>query len=114
MNTLRPVVGGKAGRPMPPAPTVDLWAHAGPFLVREVADALRCSPRYVEKLIAAGVLPVARLGRQLRIPGSAARRLAVEAGVEPGERTYPEANTATGGEPSQVGHGQPRGTGRML
>jgi excisionase family DNA binding protein len=77
-------------RKRPPAPSIDLWASAGPFFVFELADALRCSTRYVEKLIAAGTLPAVRLGRQLRIPASAARRLALEAGVEPANR----ANTA--------------------
>ena len=99
-----------ARRRVPPASTVDLWAHPGPFLVREVADALRCSTRHVEKLIANGVLPAAHLGRQLRIPGSAARRLAAEAGVE----SATQANTATQGEPSQVGDGQFRAARRMV
>ena len=63
---------------------VDLWRDPGPFTTAELASALRCSPRYLEKLAKCDPeLPVGRLGRRLRWPASLARKLAVEAGVEP-------------------------------
>jgi len=62
---------------------VNIWTHPGPFSTRELAKALRCSPRYLEKLAKEGEHPVGRLGRLLRWPASLARQLAREAGVEP-------------------------------
>lgn len=103
-------------RTMPPAPMVDLWASPGPFLVRELADVIRCSPRYLEKLIQAGALPAARLGRQLRIPATAARRLALEAGCEPTPiaNQANQANGTHGDERPRAGDGQPQTARRTV
>jgi excisionase family DNA binding protein len=103
-------------RRVPPAPTVDLWASPGPFFVAELATVLRCSPRYLEKLIRAGTLPASRLGRSLRIPASAARRLALEAGCEPTPMANQanQANGAHGDEPPRAGDGQPQSARRTV
>jgi len=54
----------------------DLFRQPGPFRVAEIAAALRCSRRYVHKIIKAGTIKAGRVGRDFRISAREARRLA--------------------------------------
>jgi excisionase family DNA binding protein len=47
----------------------------GPFLVSEVALALRCSSDYIYKCIKAGTIKAGRIGSEYRIPAQEARKL---------------------------------------
>ena len=49
-------------RPIPPAD-----CHEAMLTIDEVAERAQCSPRTVARWIAAGLLPVHRLGRLVRI-----------------------------------------------
>lgn len=51
----------------------------GPFLVSEVALALRCSQDYIYKRIKAGTITAGRIGSEYRIPAGSARKLYSEA-----------------------------------
>jgi len=62
---------------------LDLWACPGPFSTAELAEACRCSQRFVQKAIDAGALEARRLGRLWRIPAEAARRFAMAVGAGP-------------------------------
>ena len=62
---------------------IDFWRDPGPFTVAELAKVGRCSPATVRKAIKAGAIKVRCLGRVWRIPGSEARRWALEVGAEP-------------------------------
>lgn len=62
---------------------MSLWDEERPFSTAEVATACHCSQRFVQKAIDAGALDACRLGRVWRVPASAARRFALEAGAEP-------------------------------
>jgi excisionase family DNA binding protein len=59
------------------------WSTVAPVTVAELAAVARVSPAYVRKLVDAGALEARRVGRRLRIPASAARKFALEAGAEP-------------------------------
>jgi len=55
----------------------DLFLQPGPFLVSELSLVLRCSERYIQKLIKAGIIDAGKLGRNYRIPAAEARRIAL-------------------------------------
>lgn len=57
----------------------DVFAQPGPFLVSELSLVLRCSSRFVQKLIQAGALDAGRVGRNYRISATEARRLVLQA-----------------------------------
>jgi excisionase family DNA binding protein len=72
---------------------IDLWASAGPFTIDELAEVCRVSEALVRKAIKCKTLEARKLGRVVRIPASAARRFALDLGVEP---SAPGARSARG------------------
>lgn len=80
---------------------LNLWTEPGPFTTAELAAACRVSQRYVQKAIDAGSLRACRVGRLLRIPASAARRFALELGVEAPAHLANEAHDANRANPNR-------------
>lgn len=61
----------------------DLAEAEGSVTVSELALVVRCSERWVRKLIACRAIRFGRVGRNYRIPAEEARRVAREAGILP-------------------------------
>ncbi len=59
--------------------------EAAVLTVREVAAILRIGRNQAYERIAAGQIPAVRIGRTIRVPAAAIRRLLDEAGAEQGQ-----------------------------